>query len=206
MSSPPPPPKRFNAAVGVRSARFLPCKPPFISRGRSRGRFAVGIRYEREVQEFLSLFVLGRAELEHRSGPWLEYSDKSGKRWCQPDALIIEPAAKRCLVAEVKYQHTSDAWYQLRRLYLPVLRVALPGYVFNLLEIVHWYDPSTSWPQRAINVPNLDQCVGGNRWGEEVATLIFNVRRERRLHEARDSKREGSGEAARPLWPAEGAT
>lgn len=204
MSSPPPPPKRFSAAVGVRSARFLPCKPPFISRGRSRGRFAVGIRYEREVQEFLSLYALGRPELEHRQGPWMEFQETSGRRWCQPDALILEERSKRCLIAEVKYQHTSDAWYQLKQLYLPVLRVALPGFTFHLLEIVHWYDPSTAWPERAINVATLDKCFGGGGWGEAVATLIFNVRRERRIREARDSLSASAGEKARPLWPAEG--
>ena len=204
MNSPCPPPKRFSAAVGVESAIFLPGKPQFIKRGRSRGRFAVGVKYEREVQEFLSLFALGRTELEYRNGPWLEFQDDSGRRWCQPDALLINWKAFECLICEVKYQHTSDAWWQLKHLYLPVLRVALPGFSFRLLEIVHWYDPLTAWPERALNVRDIEQCLGGVA-GEAVATLIFNVRRERRILEARHSDSKGAGEAARPLWPAEGA-
>ena len=196
-----PPPKRFSAAVGVRSARFLPCKPQFIRRGRSYGRFAVGVRYEREAQEFLSLYALGRAEIEYCNGPWMEFSDKSGRRWCQPDALLIDRRKKDCLICEVKYQHTSDAWWQLKELYLPVLRVALPGFQFRLLEIVHWYDPLTAWPERALMVGGIDRVPSG----DAVAILIFNQRRERRILEARNSNRAGAGEKAGSLWPAEGA-
>lgn len=198
-----PPPRGFNAAVGVRSASFLPRKPQFIRRRASRGRFAVGMRYEREAKDWLSLFALGRAEISYRDGPWIEFRDRSGRRWCQPDALLENKAAKYCLICEIKYQHTSDAWWQLRELYLPVLRCALPGYSFRLLEIVHWYDPLTIWPEEIALVPDIGRCLGGE--SEEVATLIFNKRRERRIREAGYSGSAGAGEEARQIWPAEGA-
>ena len=195
-------PKKFKAALGVESAKFLPCKPAFITRGRSRGRFAVGVRYEREAQEWLSLYALGRPEMEHRNGPWIEFQERRGRRWCQPDALLINAKEKRVVLLEVKYQHTSDAWYQLKQLYLPVLRVAMRGYSFSLVEMVHWYDPLTLWPERPLNVPDLDRA-----WyhGETVATLIFNRRRERRFHSAGHSNSKGVSETSRPIWPAEGA-
>lgn len=144
----PPPPKRFVAAVGVRSARFLPSKPPFIKRGRSVGRYAVGIRYEREVHELLELHCLGKPEFVLKLGPWLEFTDRSGRRWCQPDALLLSTQRKECLICEIKYQHTPDAWWQLTQLYQPVLAVALPGYTFGLVEIVHWFDPLIQWPEQ----------------------------------------------------------
>ncbi len=173
---PSPPHKRFVAAVGVRSARFLPCKPPFIRRGRSTGRYAVGIRYEREVQELIELHCLGRPDLEYRNGPWLEFVDKSGKRWCQPDALVLDKTARVCTVCEVKYQHTADAWWQLRQLYQPVLVVALPGFSFRLVEIVHWFDPLTAWPEAARLISRLDEITDGT-----VAVHICNPRRNARL-------------------------
>lgn len=196
----PPPRRGFTAALGVRTAKFLPCKPAFIKRGRSRGKFAVGMRYEREAKEWLSLFALGRPEFVVRDGPWIEFTDESGRRWCQPDALLADPVAQHCLILEVKYQHTSDAWYQLKQLYLPVLRCAMPGYSFSLLEVVHWFDPLTVWPEEIALVRSLDQRPPENR----VGTLIFNKRRERRVLAAGHSSGEGAGEAARPIWPAEG--
>lgn len=207
MPSPPPPPRRFIAAAGVRSAHFLPGKPQFITRRKSRGRFAVGQRYEREVQERLALFALGQPELEHRDGPWLAFQDESGRRWCQPDALLVDAAARMCVVCEVKYQHTSDAWWQLKHLYRPVLGAAMPDIVdWRLLEIVHWYDPSTVFPEQVTLVPTLDQiCSRGSRPGEGISVLIFNKRREHRFLADGGGERAGAGETPRPLWPAEGA-
>lgn len=202
MHSCPPPAKHFLAALGVRYAKFLPSRPAFIRRGRSRGRFAVGMRYEREAKEWLSLFALGRADLVYQDGPWLEYADETGKRWCQPDALLVNAAKRTCTILEIKYSHTSDAWYQLKQLYLPVLRVAMPGYSFSMLEVVHWFDPQAAWPEpRIANVPALD---GIQHPCDLVQVTIFNRRRERRIHEARHSDGKGAGEEASPIWPAQG--
>jgi len=171
-----PPPKRFNAAVGVKAARFLSSKPPFIKRGKASGRYAVGVRYEREVQELLELHFLGQPEVTHLAGPWLEFTDRSGRRWCQPDALVINRAAATCLIAEVKYQHTADAWWQLKQLYQPVLAVALPLFTFKLLEIVHWYDPLVAWPERPVLVASIDEVTHGN-----ISVHICNPKRRARL-------------------------
>lgn len=172
----PPAPKRFNAALGVKAARFLPCKPAFIKRGRSTGRYAVGIRYEREVKELLELHCLGKPALELRLGPWLEFVDRSGKRWCQADALILNRQERLCLIAEIKYQHTADAWWQLRHLYEPVLAVALPGYRFLLVEIVHWFDPLVAWPEQPTLIDSITKVLHGT-----VAVHICNPKRRAQL-------------------------
>jgi len=192
MESSCPPPKGFIAAVDVRRARFLSAQPPFIRRGRSRGRFAVGVRYERQVQDYLSLLALGQPEIEHRNGPWLEFTDKSGRRWCQPDALLVNAGRQDCIIAEVKYQHTADAWWQLKWLYLPVLQAAMPGYSFRLLEIVHWHDPLVAWPERSVLTPNVEATPRGN----SIAIHIFNPRRLDRLLAEGHRSGHGDGEAA----------
>lgn len=172
-----PPPRRFQAAVGVRQARFT-SQPPFIRRGRSRGRFAVGVRYERDVQELLGLHALGQVELEHVSGPWIEFIDRNGKpRWCQPDALLINKTARTCLIAEVKYQHTADAWWQLKHLYGPVLEKIYPAHRLGFVEIVHWFDPLTPWPEAVLRVPSLSLVPYDNR----VSILISNPKRGSKL-------------------------
>lgn len=172
-----PPPKKFSAAVGVRSAKFLPEQPPFIRRGRSLGRFATGIRYELGVHEVLELRALGRAEVSLRLGQWIEFEDRSGRRWCQTDALWIETERRRCVVCEIKYQHTPDAWWQLKHLYVPVLQRALPGYSFGMLEIVHWFDPSTFWPEDFHRIESLDSV----HYDHLVNVLILNPKRRARV-------------------------
>jgi len=189
-SSPSPPPKRFNAAVGVRSARFISGKPPFIRRGRSTGRYAVGIRYEREVHELLELYALGRAEFELKLGPWIEFFDRSGKRWCQPDALVVNAPARECTICEIKYQHTADAWWQLRQLYQPVVAVIYPTHRLRLVEIVHWYDPLVVWPEQHHLISSIDAAS----YDSLVSVHICNPKRGTRLRA--DGPRRGEDRGA----------
>jgi hypothetical protein len=142
-----PPPNRFVAAVDVKRARLLTGQPPFIRRRRSTGRFAVGVKYERQVLEHLSLLVLGCPSVKLTPGPWIEFTDKTGRRWCQPDAILTDTKQGFSIIYEIKYQHTSDAWWQLRWLYEPVLSIILPG-VIGLVEICHWHDPATAFPEQ----------------------------------------------------------
>lgn len=181
MESSCPPPRRFNAAVEVRSAKFLTEQPPFISRGRATGRFAVGVRYERKAQEYLGLVALGLPTVVLRHSPWIEFLDKSGRRWCQPDALLTCPEEKTGIICEIKYQHTSDAWWQLKHLYAPVLERALPGYRFALVEIVHWFDPATAFPERYERVRHVWPLQPSNL----VRVHVYNPRRLERLLAAR---------------------
>lgn len=70
-------------------------------------------------------------------------------RWCQTDGLLIQPQGGLITIVEIKYQHTPDAWFQLRELYEPVVRRAFgPAWEVALLEVVKWYDPSTFFPER----------------------------------------------------------
>ena len=167
--------RKFQAAVGVRSARILAEKPPFIRRGRATGRFAVGVRYEREVQDYLSLLVLGRPEVQLWHGPWIEFWEKAGKRWCQPDAVLVHEESRTGIIVEVKYQHCADAWFQLKELYYPVLRVLFPQITFGLVEIVHWHDPSIQFPERYEFTADPFSCKHTNL----IAVHIYNPKRNR---------------------------
>lgn len=141
------PPKNFTAASGVKFAKLLDQQPPFIKRGRLQGARAQGVRYERKAQAKLGEWVIGQAELDLVLSPWLEFVDDSGRRWCQPDALILNSSRSKGTVVEVKYRHTADAWFQIWRLYVPVLEILLPGFRWEGLEICKWYDPATLFPE-----------------------------------------------------------
>lgn len=60
---------------------------------------------------------------------------------------------------EVKYQHTIDAWYQLRLLYEPVVKVLL-GLPTAVLEVVKWYDCAVEFPEAARLVKDVAEHKG----------------------------------------------
>lgn len=119
--------------------------PAFIEgRRRQTGVRRMGQRYEESVQ-----LALGRRYDLYAPGPWLRFAERGSAeiRWCQPDGLLFDFHAGIVYVVEIKLRHTSDAWWQLKRLYEPVLRVALgPLWDFRLVEVVRWYDRGAYFP------------------------------------------------------------
>lgn len=147
-----PPPRNFRPAGGVRQAICSATPPPFISREpRYTGRRALGKAYESRVHEYLA----DRFADQYIPAQWLKFLDAHGVvRWCQPDGLIVDPVLGGICIVEVKYQHTSDAWWQLRELYLPVVSAAFGprDWVYTTCEVVKWYDPATAFPERVTMV------------------------------------------------------
>lgn len=152
LSDPGSPPEAFRPAGLVLSASFA--RPPHLRKKRYTGRRLEGIRYERKVQDYLSTFYGDR----YLASPWLRFypraqGDEPARwRWCQPDGLLIDLAKGRITIVEVKYQHTSDAWWQVKHLYLPVLKKMFPEswWEFDFCEVVKWYDPSTLFPEKTV--------------------------------------------------------
>ena len=82
---------------------------------------------------------------------WVRYrsGDDAGKiRWCQTDGVLVDQSAHTLTIIEVKYNHTEVAWWQLFRLYLPVLEKLFDGhgYEFRCVEVCKWYDGSVRTP------------------------------------------------------------
>jgi hypothetical protein len=63
---------------------------------------------------------------------------------------LVLPNIGKIIVVEMKLQHTAEAWWQLRYLYLPVLTKAFPPslWKFAVCEVTKWYDPATVFPER----------------------------------------------------------
>ena len=104
--------------------------------------------YEAQVQEELEL---NYGDL-YVPSPWFLFGSVAGPdrgRWCQPDGLLFQPLYATITVIEIKLQHTSDAWWQTRQLYLPVVARAFPPDIwrYNICEIVKWYDPAVVFPE-----------------------------------------------------------
>lgn len=155
------PPKRFKPAGVVDWVKFSPTPPPFITNKRSYGRRAEGIRYEKKVHNCL----LERFEDSYVPSPWFTFGEVgvSRPRWCQPDGLLFDFAAGQITIVECKLQHTSDAWWQLKWLYLPVIAKAFPGthWKYGLIEVTKWYDPATAFPEKVKLRADIGDCVPG---------------------------------------------
>lgn len=141
-----PAPDGFRPAGHVLTAEFT--TPPALRKKRYSGRRLAGVQYEKKVHAYLEQLYGER----YVQSPWLKFFSDGKWRWCQPDALVIDLPRGRILIIEVKYQHTSDAWWQVRRLYEPVLRIIFPDvlWTYEFCEVVKWYDPAVDFPEKVV--------------------------------------------------------
>lgn len=129
--------------------------PPMLRKRRYTGRRAQGVRYEKLVQEYL----LFRYPSLYLPSQWIRFRNTSdGVRWCQPDGLLFLPREGRIVVVEIKYQHTADAWWQTKCLYVPVLEKIFPRALWEIdvVEVVKWFDPATAFPERVVLANEVD--------------------------------------------------
>lgn len=121
--------------------------PPFIRRRRYTGRRAVGVSYERKAQAHLEYLF----PETYVPSPWLYFKSAGSSkfRWCQPDGLIIDVLRGIVTCVEIKHSHTSDSWWQTRKLYLPVLQKIFPADLWELqvCEVCKWYDVAIDFPE-----------------------------------------------------------
>jgi hypothetical protein len=85
-------------------------------------------------------------------GPWFAFTDSSSRRhYCQPDFLLFDEANSFGVVVEVKTRWTDAAWWQLEKLYVPVLQRVFPHLSLLRLCICRSFDPSIPLPEGAVH-------------------------------------------------------
>lgn len=155
------PPRGFRPAGVVEWVKYSPDPPPFIRNKRRYGRRAEGLRYEAKAHQHFE----GLYGDYYIPSPWFIFKEVGvdKPRWCQPDALLLYPQEGKITLIECKLQHTSDAWWQLKWLYLPVIVKAFPHdlWDFSMCEVVKWYDPAVSFPEKVKLRPNVDETRPG---------------------------------------------
>lgn len=147
-----PPPLRFRAPSGpIRnvSIDFIPRLPSLPSLGETVAQ-RNGIRYEGGVQNFLH-----KKSRTYWSHPSIRYVDDRGSHLAIPDGIFFIP--KAIIVVEIKIRHMPEAWWQLKRLYEPVLRMRYPR--VHCLEVVREYDCSMPFPCVVELIEDLDSCL-----------------------------------------------
>lgn len=132
--------------------------PPFIQKKRRTGKFARGVKYEKEVH----LRLEKQYGVEFEPGPWYCYKaeHEERKKFCQLDGILHRPDGSLVLL-ECKYNHCPDAFFQLTNLYLPVVRKLYPTVDLALCEVVKWYDPAVVFPSAITLLPRIHEAKAG---------------------------------------------
>jgi hypothetical protein len=148
------PPKSFRVSEGVRDAKVLPAGPFSRTPKGSTASQRAGLRYEGKVHDYLAS-QFGDAYVPSQ---WFSYVDGGGvRRYCQTDGLLrVGPLA---VIFEVKLRFSSDAWWQLRRLYSSVVTTALRPSQLGLCLICRNYDPHMPFPEGHDVVDNVERWV-----------------------------------------------
>lgn len=118
---------------GLTKAQFIDERPKFIPpQAKLRGAMKKGITYENKVAKYLK--ALCKGEVIH--GQWIEYVDRQGLGWCQPDILIVPKTKRHSLViVECKLTATPRAKNQLKYIYLPALQMIYPKHTIKLVQV-----------------------------------------------------------------------
>lgn len=119
--------------------RFGDTLPP---KGGRTAAQRLGLAYEQKVIDVLSAIY---ADKFMHSVPLL-FEDRHGLHRCIPDAVLRLDDVS-IVIIEVKLTHTARAWWQLERLYLPVIRQMVgPHARIYRAEICRSYDPGVAYP------------------------------------------------------------
>ena len=145
------PPPRFRELKGrpmaVSKARPPRLHPASLSAAQHRGK-----KFEARVLEGLKE-IWPDVEIEQ----WWSFLDQGLYQVCQTDAVLLHEDLT--VVFEVKVQHSIDSWWQLRRLYEPVLREFRPKARVVLVEICKVFDPAIQWPEPFDLIEDLELGV-----------------------------------------------
>jgi hypothetical protein len=122
------------------------CEPPSFSQASRGGTPSqkAGRSYERWVQR-----TLCNKRFDYLPSPWIKYYTGDQLRFCQPDGLLIDPFNGLITVVEIKLSHTEKAWYQIRKLYQPILKKIFPERMwdFRAVEICNTFNPDVTIPE-----------------------------------------------------------
>lgn len=156
FSSPPPPLYIHYLPQGEIREAWRSAEPAYRGAPRGRGAKKAGRIYQRQVESWSGWTGAGGIELS----PWFCFIDGSGKRhYCQPDLLVFHNST--IIITEIKLRWTCDAWWQLRKLYLPVLAKVFPNHSLVPLCVCRSYDPAVVCPEQVVIRGGVPECEAG---------------------------------------------
>ena len=135
--------------------------PGFVKRSLARGTkrsnaISRGLDYEERVHRAFKT----KYGKYYVSNAWIAYREtKTGKkRYASPDAVLFFPEEKRIKLIEIKLTHTIRAWWQLRKMYEPLIRKIFPGWKVEVVEVCSKYF-KTTWPEKIDWIYSIEDPV-----------------------------------------------
>lgn len=126
-------PKGFTPATSVRNARFVDTPQFAQTYGGQTGSKKKGLVYEQKVRDHLDGILPDSWEAV--PGPWFHFSDGRNERYAQADWLAFDFKSRVICIGEIKFTRVANAWWQLNRLYGPIVRSIFPTWQIAYLEI-----------------------------------------------------------------------
>lgn len=172
-------PEGFNPVREPNGIILLPARPKFISKipeDRQSASMRKGMRYERMIK---SLFSQAFRE-SYCHGQWIEFWERGIKRWCQIDGIWVDRERKILTIFEIKYRHTIKAWWQLRRLYSPILwrylqELGEKEFKVAICEVVKVFDPSVEFPEKVTLISSIEEIQPGRFQVIQIGDREFEV-------------------------------
>lgn len=152
-----PPPPHFRPLSGT--PRHVSFKPTI--REPSKGLTSAqrsGLRYEAKAQ----IWLQDRLGIAYHVAPYLHFRDgpTMEARTCIPDGIYFGVDGS-AIVFEIKSQHCPEAWWQLRRLYQPVLKELGRVRHVAVVEVTRSLDPMMPFPEPIHQIASLVEWVQG---------------------------------------------
>lgn len=147
------PPPGVHPVTVARSPRVRTAHWLNAATGCTRAQRA-GLRYEEQVQRELA----GLVGPDYQRSPAVSFIDETPlgavRRTCVPDGLLIREAL--AVVFEIKHRHCVQAWWQLRRIYAPVVAELPFVQRVALVEVCKSFDPGVRLPEEVIRIFDLE--------------------------------------------------
>lgn len=138
LSSPPMmskfrPPKGVKPVRGLNAVRTIE-EPQFArTNGNVTGSKRKGLLYQERVVDELDFLL--PPTWEAVPGLWFEFVDSSGHRYAQADWIGFDWGKGIITIVEIKLSRVPNAWWQLNRIYRPLIEKLFPCFEVAMLEI-----------------------------------------------------------------------
>lgn len=149
-----PPPLRFKEIKGrISDVQLRGSKQSSILGSAAQKN---GLRYETKVQGWLR-----RNVPSYQASRQFTFRDETGFRSIIPDGYLLYDGITEAqlTIFEIKSRHTPDAWWQLEKLYKPVLKQWLAAYNRTpricLVEVCRSFDPAIVFPVKTYLVKDF---------------------------------------------------
>lgn len=150
------PPKGIKLVKGLNYVRTIE-EPQFArTHGNVKGNKRKGLLYQERVVNELDLILPSKWEAV--PGLWFEFTDASGHRYAQTDWIGFDWNRGLICIAEIKLSRVPQAWWQLNRLYRPLIEKLFPQFEVAMLEIASNVQPIAT-PDEVKVVRSLEQVV-----------------------------------------------